>query len=143
MDGLWVTFSDGGSRGNPGPAASGSVVVNPDGDIVYERGVYLGRQTNNVAEYVGAILALRKASKLGARDLEARLDSQLIVKQMTGQARVLSDDLRPLHQELKGLAAGGFARVRWVHIPREDNAHADRLCNEVLDAQEALRGEED
>lgn len=137
MEGLWVTFSDGGSRGNPGPAASGSVVINPAGDVVYEHGVYLGRQTNNVAEYVGAILALRKASKLGARDLEARLDSQLIVKQMTGQARVLNDDLRPLHAELKGLAASGFARVRWVHIPRELNTHADRLCNEVLDAQES------
>ena len=127
-------FADGGSRGNPGPAASGSVLVAPDGAILREIGHFLGIATNNVAEWNALCFGLEGALEMGIRSLAVRLDSELVVKQMTGHYRVKHIDLQPLHRRASALLRR-FEHVDIRHIPREQNTLADRLANDVLDRQ--------
>lgn len=131
----FVANVDGGARGNPGPAAWGVVVVGADGAPAERHAGSLGRATNNVAEYRGLIEALRLASERGAREVEIRGDSELIVKQMLGRYKVRHPDLIPLHREADALARR-FERFRIVHVRRERNKDADRLVNRVLDRLE-------
>jgi|SRR5579862_1045723 len=127
-------FADGGSRGNPGPAASGAVIVAPSGDVVQEVGSYLGTATNNVAEWTALLLGLEAAADRGIRRLAVRMDSELVVKQLRGEYRVKHADLQPLHRRALALLRR-FEHVDVRHIPRKQNALADRLVNQVLDAE--------
>jgi ribonuclease HI len=126
-------FADGGSRGNPGPAASGAVLFGEDGEVLREVGTYLGVATNNVAEWTGLVTGLEAALELGVDDLAVRLDSELVVKQISGAYRVKHEGLIPLHAKAKALLRK-FARVDVRHVRRKENAAADALVNQVLDA---------
>ncbi len=132
MRGEAVTIHiDGAARGNPGPAAFAFVIAAPDGRTIEESGL-LGTATNNVAEYTALVRALEYAQGLGAHKLQIHSDSELLVKQMNGEYRVKNPDLQVLYKEAKDLAAG-FDSVTLRHVPRAQNAVADRLCNEALD----------
>lgn len=126
---------DGGSRGNPGPAAYGVVVRDPQGAIVAQLKKYIGRSTNNVAEYYGLIAALDYAQSHGIRALRIEADSELMVKQMRGQYKVKSADLQPLFERAKKMSQS-FDSFRMDHVYREQNRDADRLANEALDEAE-------
>lgn len=125
---------DGASRGNPGPAAFG-YVIRHQGETVLEESGYLGRATNNAAEYLALIHALKKAEELRGRDLTIRSDSELLVRQMSGEYRVRNPQLAILHQQVSQLLPR-FRRVRFTYVPREQNRDADRLCNEALNEAE-------
>jgi ribonuclease HI len=127
-------FADGGSRGNPGPAASGAVLVDGNGDVIDEAGRYLGTATNNVAEWTALLIGLEKAIERGIRRLAVRMDSELVVKQMKGEYRVKHVDLQPLHRRAQALLRQ-FEHVDIKHIPRKQNALADGLVNHVLDQE--------
>lgn len=122
---------DGGSRGNPGPAAYGCYVQGA-GPIPIRLKGRLGNTTNNVAEYHGLIRALEKAIELGADEVQILADSELMVRQMTGVYRVKNDKIIPLHQAATELARQ-LGKVRYQHVYREQNSQADALCNEALD----------
>lgn len=122
---------DGGSRGNPGPAAYGARVVRDDGSIIDLKG-FIGSATNNVAEYNGLLAALRWAHENSVRTLHVRADSELMVKQMTGVYRVKNPGLLPLYEEARGLMRK-VGRVTFEHVRRELNKDADRLANEAMD----------
>ena len=125
-------FTDGAARGNPGPAGAGAVIISPDGHVVAKVGKYLGETTSNVAEYTGLILGLKRAKAMGLRELEVLADSELIVKQLSGEYQVKADHLRPLHDEAKALIAG-FDKIDLRHIPREENEAADEMSNRAID----------
>jgi ribonuclease HI len=127
-------FADGGSRGNPGPAASGAVLVDAGGALLEEVGEYLGVATNNVAEWNALLLGLEAAANRGIRRLAVRLDSELVVRQVRGEYRVKHADLQPLHRRALALLRK-FEHVEVRHVPRKQNAAADKLVNRVLDAQ--------
>ena len=126
-------FTDGGARGNPGPAAYGYVPESEDGDVLAAHGEAIGRATNNVAEYSGLVAGLEKAAELGVRELEVVSDSELLVKQMRGEYRVKNEALKVLWEEASDLERR-FARVRYTAVRREHNELADQLVNEALDA---------
>jgi ribonuclease HI len=128
-----VVNVDGGARGNPGPAAIGVVVRGEGGEILEERGERIGTATNNVAEYRALLLGIERARELGARELELIGDSELIVRLVKGEYKVKDATLRKLHAEV-GEALGQFGSWSIRHVRREQNAEADRLVNEVLDA---------
>jgi ribonuclease HI len=123
---------DGGSRGNPGPASYGVVIRDPRGEIVTKLKKYIGRMTNNVAEYYGLIAALDYAQAKGVRALRVESDSELLVKQMRGQYKVKSEDLQPLFERAKKMSQS-FDSFRIEHVYREQNREADALANEALD----------
>jgi ribonuclease HI len=125
-------FSDGASRGNPGLAGAGAVLALRSGEVVERLGLFLGTQTNNHAEYMGAILGLRRARALGADAVELVADSQLLIRQLEGRYRVKSPGLRPLYEEARLLLAG-FARHALTHLPREENLEADEMSNRAID----------
>lgn len=135
-----IIEADGGSRGNPGPAAYGTVVRDADtGEVLVERAEYIGKASNNVAEYRGLIaglLAVAEIDPLAA--VEARLDSKLVVEQMSGRWKIKHPDMRPLALQARAILPPEQVIYTWV--PRESNKHADRLANEALDA--AARGED-
>ncbi|WBB75161.1 bifunctional RNase H/acid phosphatase [Micromonospora sp. WMMD1128] len=132
-----VIEADGGSRGNPGPAGYGAVVRDPEtGEVLAERSAGIGTATNNVAEYRGLIAGLEAAAELGAAEVEARMDSKLVVEQMCGRWQIKHPGLRPLAAQAAGLV-GRFAAVRFTWIPRERNRHADALANAAMDAAAA------
>jgi ribonuclease HI len=124
--------SDGAARGNPGPAGAGAVLFDDRGQVVERLGKFLGKQTNNVAEYQGLILGLRRAHELGAEELEVIADSELIIRQLTGVYRVKSPVLRELHAEAMALLKS-FRKVKLRHIPREENVEADEMSNRAID----------
>jgi probable phosphoglycerate mutase len=125
--------TDGGARGNPGPAAYAYVLETEDGTVLAAHGEAIGVATNNVAEYRALVEGLRKAVELGVDELEVVSDSQLVVEQMRGAYKVKNVKLRELWEEAQELA-GRLARVRYTAVRREHNELADRLVNEALDA---------
>jgi ribonuclease HI len=126
---------DGGARGNPGPAAAAAVLSTPDGEVVDEAAVHIGRATNNVAEYRGLLLGLERARALGATEVDVVNDSELVANQLTGRYRVKHPDMKPLHrQAMDALAA--FERWSVRSVPRAENADADALVNQALDARQ-------
>jgi probable phosphoglycerate mutase len=129
-----VVWSDGGARGNPGPAGFGVVVTTPGGEVLTQLAEGIGWATNNVAEYRGAIAGLEQALALGARRVRVRADSLLVVNQQNGLWKVRNAALRDLWTETRRLV-GRFERVIWEHVPRERNRHADALANRAMDAQ--------
>ena len=125
--------TDGGARGNPGPAAYGYVLEAEDGTVLDARGETIGIATNNVAEYRALIAGLEKAVELGIDELEVVSDSELLVKQMQGEYRVKNETLRGLNDEANSLERK-LGRVRYTAVRREHNELADKLVNEALDA---------
>ena len=125
--------TDGGSRGNPGPAAYGYVLESEDGHVLDARGETIGVATNNVAEYRGLVAGLERAAELQVAEVEVVSDSELLVKQMTGEYRVKNEALRRLSLEAARLARQ-VGKVRYTAVRREQNELADRLVNEALDA---------
>ncbi len=128
---------DGGSRGNPGPAAYGVAIRDGSGELVAKLKKYIGRMSNNVAEYYGLIAALDYAQSHKIRALRIESDSELLVKQMRGQYKVKSADLQPLFERAKKMTQG-FESFRIDHVYREQNREADALANEALDAAEGV-----
>jgi probable phosphoglycerate mutase len=129
-----VVWTDGGARGNPGPAGYGAVVATPGGQVLAEVAEGIGWATNNVAEYRGVIAGLRRAQELGARRVRVRADSLLVINQQKGLWKVKNAALRPLWEEA-GRLARGFDRVVWEHVPRARNRRADELANRAMDDQ--------
>ena len=126
--------TDGGARGNPGPAAYAYVLEAEDGTVLDARGVAIGVATNNVAEYRALVEGLRKAVELGVDEIEVVSDSELLVKQMRGEYRVKNEALQELNHEAAALAREiGVGRVTYTAVRREHNELADRLVNEALD----------
>ncbi len=131
-------FADGGSRGNPGPAASGAVLYAEDGSTLAEVGEFLGIATNNVAEWNALLIGLVRARELGVDTIDVRLDSELVVRQVTGVYRVKHADLIPFAGKVRALLRE-FAAADIRHVRRKDNAAADAVVNGVLDAEAARR----
>lgn len=144
MGGVWrrrsgmkvVVHVDGGSRGNPGPAAAASVVSTPSGEILDEASELLGTVTNNVAEYRALLLGLTRARALGATEVEVVNDSELIAKQVSGIYKVKHAAMRPLHRDATS-ALRGFDAWKIRTVPRAQNADADALVNAALDGARA------
>jgi probable phosphoglycerate mutase len=137
-----VVEADGGSRGNPGVAAGGAVVIDEEGRVVSELGVYVGIASNNVAEYNGLLAGLEAAYE---RDPDAtvhvRMDSKLVVEQMTGRWKVKHPDMQQLVQKAHAIVAGRQVTYEWV--PRLSNARADKAANEAMDRRESFRRDVD
>ena len=132
-----VVEADGGARGNPGPAGFGAVVLDPQtGAVLAERSGYLGTATNNVAEYSGLIAGLSAAIEFGAREVDVRMDSKLVIEQMSGRWQIKHPGLRPLAAQAAKLVRE-FDTVRFGWIPRERNKLADALANKAMDAGDA------
>jgi ribonuclease HI len=128
-----VVQTDGAARGNPGPAGIGAVVLDGDGRVLAEVAEGIGVATNNVAEYRAAIAGLELAGRLGAQEVLLRADSKLLIEQLEGRYRVKNPTLVRLHGDARRLAKA-FRRVRFEHVPRRKNAHADGLANRGVDA---------
>ncbi|MBI3493918.1 MAG: ribonuclease HI family protein [Acidobacteria bacterium] len=133
-----VAYIDGGARGNPGPAAFGVRIEQPDGTLVEEFGESIGVATNNVAEYQGLLAVLEWARARKPRALHVRSDSLLLVQQMLGNYKVKHAGLRPLHAKAR-LLVHEIGHVTFEHVGRALNAHADRLANEAMDGEEKLK----
>jgi ribonuclease HI len=129
-----ITYSDGGARGNPGPAGAGGQIQTCDGEVLAEISEYLGETTNNIAEYKALILTLERAREFASEELEIRADSELVVKQLNGEYKVKNEGLKPLFLRVKELIAG-YDRVKIIHVYRKQNKRADELANEALDKQ--------
>ena len=130
-----IVHVDGGARGNPGPAAAAAVVSDADGQVLDEAAEVLGVATNNVAEYRGLLLGLQRARELGATDIEVVNDSELVAKQINGEYKVKHADMKPLHRAATEVLEG-FDRWTMRSVPRAQNAHADALVNQALDARD-------
>ncbi len=128
---------DGGSRGNPGPAGIGVTLTSYSGKPVYELGEYLGRCTNNVAEYTALLRGLAAAKTLGIKHLVVKADSELVVRQLNGIYKVKSPDLKPLYLQATGLI-DQIGKVTISHVYREDNSRADELANEAMDGESKI-----
>ena len=133
-------FIDGGARGNPGPAGAGVIVRKvPGGRVLRELGFYLGRATNNVAEYRALLAGLEAAGELHAAEVEILSDSELLVRQMNGEYRVRNENLQPLFEQAQQLART-FRRFAIRHIRRQDNPDADRLVNQAINLRQDVAG---
>ncbi|HVY53280.1 MAG TPA: ribonuclease HI family protein [Gammaproteobacteria bacterium] len=127
-------YCDGGSRGNPGPAAAGVVICDSDDNVIASMNSFLGEKTNNFAEYSAVLLALDQLSNYPADHYEFYLDSELVVKQLNGQYKVKNADLRPLYEQI--MAWKSTKKTSFTHIRREYNARADEQVNIALDKHE-------
>lgn len=130
--------TDGASRGNPGPAAAGVVVESGDGEVVYSVGVYLGEMPNNQAEYRALIMGLRAVAEFQPSAVDVFMDSELVVRQMTGAYRVRDAILQQLYREATALVQA-LPRVSFTHVRRSENALADQLANQALDRHKRAR----
>jgi ribonuclease HI len=128
-----IIYSDGGSRGNPGPSASGFVIMDANENVIHQGGLYLGITTNNQAEYHGVRLGLEKALELGAKTVDFRIDSLLVVNQLTGVYKIKNRELWPVNERIKELVTH-FDSVSFSHVRREYNQLADGMVNKILNA---------
>ena len=127
-----IIHSDGGARGNPGPAGIGAVLATETGLVVAEISEYLGKATNNQAEYRALIAALARAQELKATEVDCYLDSELVVKQLNREYKVKNADLAPLFLKVHNLSLA-FSRCKFLHVRREFNKEADKLANQAMD----------
>lgn len=127
-----IIYTDGGARGNPGPAGIGGVLYNEKKEKIFDYGKYIGEATNNQAEYQSLLFALEQAKKHGAEEVICYLDSELVVKQMRGEYKVKDKDLGKIFIKIWNLSQG-FKKISWHHVPREKNQEADALVNQALD----------
>lgn len=130
-----VVYSDGGSRGNPGPSAAGFVVMNTQEEVIHQGGMYLGITTNNQAEYHGVRLGLEKALEMGAKTVDFRVDSLLVVNQLNGIYQIKNRELWPINERIRELLPL-FEKVTFTHVRREFNQLADGMVNKILNAHE-------
>lgn len=128
-----IVYSDGGSRGNPGPSAAGFVIMNDQEHVIHEGGMYLGVTTNNVAEYQGVRLGLEKALDIGAKVVDFRVDSMLVANQMNGLYTIKNRELWPINERIVELMSK-FNKVTFTHVKREFNQLADGMVNKILNA---------
>ena len=128
-----IVYSDGGSRGNPGPSAAGFVIMNDQEHVIHEGGMYLGVTTNNVAEYQGVRLGLEKALDIGAKVVDFRVDSMLVANQMNGLYAIKNRELWPINERIVELMSK-FNKVTFTHVKREFNQLADGMVNKILNA---------
>lgn len=126
-------YADGGARGNPGPAGSGAVLYDSDGKEIAALQKFLGKTTNNVAEYTAVIIGLEEAKKRNAEEVRVYMDSQLVVRQMSGEYRVRQPHLQALYGKIQALLPA-FTKVTFQHVPREKNERADELANAAMDS---------
>lgn len=133
-----IAYSDGGSRGNPGPSAAGFVLMNSQQEVIAEGGEYLGITTNNQAEYHGVRIALERAIELGYKHIRFNVDSMLVVNQMKGVYKIKNRELWPVHERIRELLTN-FDKVTFAHVPRERNQLADGMVNRTLDQYAASR----
>lgn len=133
MSTILTLFTDGGSRNNPGPAAAAYILKQKDGQIIEQRGIYLGKATNNVAEYEALLAGLKAAQKYSPVGLDCFLDSELVIKQLLGIYRIKESHLLKLNEQVKSLAKL-FPKVTYNYICREKNREADKIVNRTLDA---------
>lgn len=131
-----VVYSDGGSRGNPGPSAAGFVIMDGYNTVIHEGGMYLGITTNNQAEYHGVRLGLEKALEIGSRTVDFRIDSLLVVNQMNDVYKIKNRELWPVHERIRELVTK-FDKVTFSHVKREFNQLADGMVNKILNAHKA------
>ena len=134
-------FSDGGSRGNPGPSAAGFIILNGNQEVIAEGGEYLGITTNNQAEYHGVRIGLEEAQKLGYKKIDFKVDSMLVVNQMKGYYKIKNRELWPIHERIR-LLMTNFDRVTFTHVPRQFNQLADGMVNKTLDAHKREKSSE-
>ena len=136
-----IIYTDGGSRGNPGPASGAYVLSDPQGNVIGGKGVFISKATNNVAEYTGMIEGLKAAAQIGAKSVELFSDSELMVKQINGIYKVKSPNLKELYSKSMDVLCG-FASWKVTHVYRESNVDADALANKAMDAKKdvALKG---
>lgn len=135
-----IVYTDGGSRGNPGPAAVGVYVTDPQGEVLYEAKQTIGNSTNNFAEYQAvsyALETLRKQYGKQTKEMHVtlRLDSELVKKQLNAEYQIKDPGLVPLFIEIHNAQVAHFPQIAWEHVPREKNKEADRLVNEALDGK--------
>lgn len=133
----FTIYTDGASRGNPGPASYGFIIFNDRNEVVFKKGKYIGTNTNNFAEYSAVLESLKYLEKLGNLDkttLEFYMDSKLVVEQLSGRFKVKSQTLKPLIEQINQIKAP-FTKAIFIHIPREKNKLADKLANEALDSR--------
>ena len=134
-----IIYTDGGARGNPGTAGAGAVLVGPDGKVAKEISKFLGRQTNNFAEYEAVVLALEETKRMfGSQkgkntEVEVRMDSELVARQLLGVYQIKEPTLFPQYIRVHNLRVAHFPHMTFVHIRREENKDADRLANEAMD----------
>jgi mutator protein MutT len=133
-----IVYSDGGSRGNPGPSSAGFVVMNSHEDVIHQGGMYLGITTNNQAEYQGVRLGLEKALEMGAKSVDFRLDSLLVVNQLNGIYQIKNRELWPINERIRELVTH-FDKVTFSHVRREFNQLADGMVNKILNAHEETK----
>lgn len=134
-----IIYSDGGSRGNPGPSAAGFVIMNWQQEFIGQGGEYLGITTNNQAEYHGVRMGLERALEMGARVVECRTDSLLVANQLRGVYKIKNRELWPINERIRELVAQ-FEKVTFVHVRREFNQLADGMVNKILDSHAATNG---
>lgn len=138
----FIIYTDGGARGNPGPSGAGAVIQNKDGEVLREVKKYTGEQTNNFAEYEAVIIGLKELKKLVPEkerkntEIEIRMDSELIVEQLSGNYQIKTENLYGQFITVHNILVADFPKISFVHVPREQNKHADRLANEAMDAGE-------
>lgn len=125
-------YTDGGARGNPGPGAIGIVIMNDKDEVIYEASKYIGKCTNNEAEYTALQQGLKDSLDRKIESLDVFMDSELVVKQLNGEYKVKNDRLKDIYNEIKKISTG-FSKVTYSHIKREKNKKADLLVNEALD----------
>ena len=128
-----IIYTDGGARGNPGPAGIGVAIYNEKRQLIATISQYLGVTTNNQAEYRAVIAALEKAASLGGTEVDFYLDSELVVRQLKREYKVKNKDLAPLFLTVHNLSLK-FLRLNFTHVPREQNKEADRLANQAMDS---------
>lgn len=137
-----IIYTDGGSRGNPGPAAFGYVIKDAGGNLLKQHGETIGKATNNEAEYQAVVAALKKAKQMRGKEklkqarIEVRMDSELAVRQLSGMYKIENEKLQPLFMEIWNLRVELGGNVSFLHVPREQNKEADRMVNEALDAEQ-------
>lgn len=129
-----IIYTDGGARGNPGPAGIGAIAKNDDNKIVFEISEFIGKTTNNQAEYRALVSAIKKAKQLKTEEVDFFLDSELVVKQLNGEYKVKNKDLMPLFLEINNLRKQ-FKKITFSHVRREFNKEADKLANMAMDAE--------
>lgn len=138
----YIAYTDGGARGNPGPAGSGAYITDATGKMLKEAHKALGKATNNYAEYSAVVLALETLKKLIPEakrkntEIEIRMDSELVARQLSNQYEIREETLFPLYIKVHNLTVSSFPKIKFVHIPREKNSEADRLSNVAMDESE-------
>ena len=133
-----IIYSDGGSRGNPGPSSAGFVIMSGREDVIHQGGMYLGITTNNQAEYQGVRLGLEKALEMGAKTVECRIDSLLVVNQLNGIYHIKNRELWPINERIQELITH-FDKVTFSHVRREFNQLADGMVNKILNAHDGVK----